>query len=502
MKRAIVVGSGFGGLSTAIRLQAQGYQTTILEKNNQVGGHASQLKIDGYTFDMGPSLITAPKIIDSIFEAAGKKRSDYIDFMPIDPFYRINYHDGSYLDYSPHVRHMQAQLSEFHPEDGRNYPEFLEYAQQIYKSVLEDGLGSQPFTTGTMLKFLPQATRLQAFRSAYSVAAKFFKDPRSRFAFSFHPLFIGGSPFNSPAIYLMIPYLEKDQGVWYTKGGMYSLVQALEKLFRDIGGAVLTDSPAERFEIDNGRVRGVTSNDVFYSADVVVSNAHFAHTHLDLIPPPHRKRWSAQRVKNRAYGMSTFLLYLGVNRQYPNLRHHTLILSKRYRELVKDIFDRKVLADDFSLYLHVPSRTDVSMAPAGKESMYVLAPVPNLQADVDWSVEAPRYRDKILNHLEHEFGMEGLQTNLEVCEMFTPRDFESQRNNYLGAAWGLEPRLTQSASFRPGNRSDDVKGLYLVGASTHPGAGVPGVMLSAEATEQAIIEDQGIIKSARERQSA
>lgn len=478
----------------AIRLQAKGIQTTLFEKNQQVGGHASQLRMDGYTFDMGPSLITAPQIIDKLFKAAGKQRSEYISLLPLDPFYRIHFHDGTFLDYGSNLQKMQKQLSSFHLDDGKNYPRFLDYAQRMYKAVIEDGMGSQPFTTGTLLKFLPQAVRLNAFRSTYAMAAKFFKDPRSRFAFSFHPLFIGGSPFNSPAVYLMIPFLEKQEGVWYTKGGMYSLVQALEQLFLDIGGKVLTRQPVDRFHIESGRIRGVFSQGEQYPADLVVSNAHFAHTHLDLIEAPHRRKWTEKRVRNQAYGMSTFLIYLGLNKQYPELNHHTLVLSKRYRELVRDIFTHKKLADDFSLYLHAPSRTDASMAPPGKDSVYVLSPVPNLDSAINWKEEGPRYRDRILHHLEHEFGLKDLQKNIEVCEIFTPEDFQHNRNNFLGAAWGLEPKLTQSASFRPANRSEDIRGLYHVGASTHPGAGVPGVMLSAEATEKAIIEDLALKK--------
>jgi len=491
MKKIIIIGSGFGGLSLAVRLQAQGYQVTIIEKNEKVGGHASQLKRKGYTFDMGPSLITAPDIVQKIFAAAGKRMEDYLDLLPLDPFYRIYYHDGTYLDYTGDSEKMKAEMARFNADDAANYDTFIARTRELYRAVIEDGLGSRPFDSWkTMLQFLPQALKLKALLPAYRFAANYFKDFRHRFAFSFHPLFIGGSPFRSPAVYQMIPYLEKTGGVWFSRGGMYSLVQALESVFREIGGEILTGQEVEEILVENGKAVGVQAGGKIFRADAVVSNADFKHTYGKLLAPQYRKKWSDRRLKRTAYGMSAYLLYLGVKKQYPRLLlHHTLILSQRYRALVKDIFDRRVLPEDFSMYLHVPSRTDASMAPEGSESMYVLIPVTNLSGNVDWHKTAEPFTQKVLDFLEHDFGLEGLQEAIEVKEIFTPLDFATQRNNVLGAAWGVEPRLTQTAIFRPHNRSEDVKNLYLVGASTHPGAGVPGVMLTAETTESVIRQD-------------
>jgi len=491
MKKVAVVGSGFGGLSAAIRLQARGFQVTIYEKNDRIGGHAYQLKKDGYTFDMGPSLITAPDIIDRIFQAAGKRLSDYLDLIFLDPFYRIFYHDGSMLDYCADGERMKRQMAAFNQADADNYDKFIDYVEKLYEAVITDGLGSQAFDYPTMLNFLPKAVKLNALFPAYHNVKRFFKDPRNQFAFSFHPLFIGGSPFRSPSVYLMIPFLEKHGGVWFTKGGMYSLVEALEKVFLEIGGQIRTNCEVQQISVENGRANGVVIADGFQEADAVISNAHFAHTYSDLIKPKARKKWSDRKVKNLSYGMSCFLMYMGVRKQYPRLLHHTLILSERYRELVSDIFDRKILADDFSMYLHVPTRSDEEMAPPGCESMYVLIPVPNLAGDIDWDEMAQPYADRVLKFLEEDFGMEDLRANIDVLELFTPKDFAEQRNNYLGSAWGVEPRMTQTASFRPRNRSEDVENLYLVGASTHPGAGVPGVMLTAETTEKLVLEDLG-----------
>jgi len=489
MKKAIIIGSGFGGLAIANRLQAKGFQVKLFEKNEKVGGHAYQLQQKGYTFDMGPSLITAPDIIDGVFKAAGRNMTDYLDLIYLDPFYRIYFHDGSMLDYTADSQRMKTQMAQFNKRDADNYDGFMNYVRQLYDAVITDGLGSAPFDISTLLQFLPKALKLKALKPAYKVVSKFFEDPRNRFAFSFHPLFIGGSPFRAPAVYLMIPYLEKAGGVWFTKGGMYSLVQAFENLFTETGGEIHTNSEVSEIVVRNRKAIGVIANGDFHQADIVVSNAHFAHTHLDLIKPESRRKFNERKVRKMDYSMSCFLMYIGVKKQYPQLKHHTLILSERYKELVKDIFDRKILPDDFSMYLHVPTRTDASMAPAGCESMYVLIPVPNLSGNTNWKQMAKPYSEKILSFLQEDFGLEGLRENIEVLELFTPDDFQTQRNNYLGSAWGLEPKLTQSASFRPSNSSNEIDGLYMVGASTHPGAGVPGVLLTAEATEKAIMDD-------------
>ncbi len=490
MKKVIIIGAGFGGLSAAIRLQASGFNVTILEKNAKVGGHAYQLKKKGYTFDMGPSLITAPDIIRSIFSSAGKKMEDYLDLIYLDPFYRIYFHDGSMIDYGPDANKMKMQMSQFNLQDAANYDKFMSYIQKIYKVVIEDGMGSKPFMDiKSLLKFAPKALSLSAMNTGYNVVKKYFSDERHRFMFSFHPLFIGGNPFRSPAVYLMIPYLEKIGGVWFTKGGMYSLVKALEKLFLDIGGTVETKSEVTRIKVENGQANGVYVSEEFYEADAVVSNAHFAHTYSNLIDENERKKWTDDKIKKMQYSMSCFLMYIGSKKQYPKLLHHTLILSARYKDLVTDIFDQKILPDDFSMYLHAPTRTDPKMAPEGGESMYVLIPTPNLAGNTNWKEMKKPYAEKILKFLEDDFGLKDLRKNIEVLEFFTPDDFATQRNNYLGSAWGVEPRLTQTATFRPHNRSEDIHNLYLVGASTHPGAGVPGVMLTAEATVKTMLED-------------
>ncbi len=490
MKKLVIIGTGLGGLSLGIRLQSKGYQVTILEKSDQIGGHASQRKQRGYTFDMGPSLFTAPGIVRKLFTCAGERMEDHLELIPLDPFYRIYFHDGSYLDYSGDSDRMRERMSQFNPWDARKYEQFIAHSGGIYRFIVEQGYGSRPFDSWlTMLKFIPQALKLRAFLPAYYLSTRYFRDFRHRFAFSFHPLFLGGSPFRVPAVYQMIPYLEKTEGVWYSRGGMYSLVEALAAVFRNLGGEIHTNHEAVQILVEDRRACGIVTSQKIFRADAVVSNADLQHTYETLLAPKYRRKWTDRRLRRVRYGMSAFMLYLGVRKKFPQLRHHTLILSERYRTLVKDIFDRHILPEDFSMYLHVPSRTDAAMAPPGCESMYVLIPVTNLSGNVDWEMAAEPFGQKVLEFLEHDFGLDGLQDAIEVKIVFTPQDFAQQRASHLGAPWGLEPIFSQSAIFRPQNRCEDVNGLYLVGASTHPGAGVPGVMLTAEATERVIRQD-------------
>ena len=488
-QKIVIIGSGFGGLAAAIRLQAKGMQVTLLEKNAKVGGHAYQLVKDGYTFDMGPSIITAPALIQRVFECAGRRMEDYLDLVKLDPFYRIYFHDGTSLDYTDDGEQMKRQMAQFSTKDADNYDRFMAHTRQLYDAVITDGLGATAFDLPTMLGFLPRALWLRALMPAYDFVKRYFDDPRHRFTFSFHPLFIGGNPFRAPAVYLMIPYLEKTGGVWFCKGGMYNLVRALADVFKQLGGIIETGAEVEQIIVENRCAKGVIANEAFYEADGVVSNADLIHTYGELIQSEHRRKWSNKKLRQTQYSMSAFLLYLGVRKKYPQLKHHTLILSERYKGFVTDIFDNKVLPDDFSMYLHIPSQTDPTMAPEGCESIYVLIPVPNLESGVNWEKTKKTYTNKVLTFLEDDFGLTDLKRSIEVLETFTPSDFKKQRNNHLGSAWGVEPKLTQTAYFRPNNRSEDIKNLYFVGASTHPGAGVPGVLLTAETTIKLVAKD-------------
>lgn len=487
--RAVVIGGGFGGLAAALRLQGRGVSVTLLEKRAAVGGRASRLREKGYTFDMGPSLITAPEVLDRAFRAAGTSLSDRLDLLPLDPYYRVCFHDGSVFDYNGNPEDMKARMARFHPGDAARFDAFMDAIRPIYEEVLEKGLGSTPFCDWrTMARFLPAALRLKAYKTVTGFVNGYFEDFRHRFLFSFHPLYIGGNPFRSPAVYLMIPYLERKGGVWYAPGGMYSVVDAMADAFRDAGGRILAGQAATRIRMERGRAAGVETASGFHPADMVVSNADFAHTYRNLVPPSHRRKWTDRAVARKDHTMGCFLIFLGVRKTYPDLRHHTLILAERYRGLLEDIFDRRILPPDFSLYLHAPCRTEPGMAPPGCESLMVLAPVANLLSGIDWEREKAGFADRILAFLE-AWGLEGLRSHAEVFRIVTPSDFEREFNAYQGNAFGLQPNLSQTGWFRPHNRSEDVPNLYLVGAGTHPGAGVPGVLLSAEAAEACILED-------------
>jgi len=491
-KRAVVIGGGFGGLAMAIRLQAAGVQTTLLEKREKVGGRAYQLKDRGYTFDMGPSLITAPAILNGVFQAAGRDLRDYVDLIPLDPFYRVYFHDGSYIDYNGNPEEMKQRMRAFHPGDADRYDDFMRAVEPIYDAVIGDRLGSKPFDRlGGFASFLPTLLKLNAWMPAAWFVNRYFKDPRHRFLFSFHPLFLGGNPFTAPSIYLMIPYLERVGGVWFTTGGMYRVVEALATVFQEIGGVIETDCEVTRVVVEGGRATRVEAGERSFSTDLVVSNTDIAHLYGTLLKETPRKRWTEKKLAKLDHTMSCFLLYLGTRKQYPQLEHHTLILAERYRELLVDIFDKKILPPDFSMYLHVPTRTDPSMAPEGCESMYVLVPVANNASGIDWSTEKEPFAKRVLDFLE-AWGMEGLQESLEVMHIMTPDDFASELNAHLGNAFAVEPKVSQTAWFRPHNRSEEVPNVYLAGAGTHPGAGVPGVLLSAEATYGCVARDLGL----------
>lgn len=490
--RAVVIGAGFGGLAAAMRLQGRGFKVTLLEAREKVGGRAYRLQKGGYTFDMGPSLITAPEVLDRAFRAAGTSLADRLGLLPLDPYYRVCFHDGSVFDYNGNPRDMKERMRAFDPGDAENLDAFMEAIRPIYEEVLEKGLGSTPFCDWrTMVRFLPKALRLGAWRTVTSFVNRYFKDFRHRFIFSFHPLYIGGHPFRSPAVYLMIPYLERKGGVWYAPGGMYSVIEAMAAAFTDAGGVIHTGRPAAGLRVEGGKATGVETAEGFLPADVVVSNADLVHTYRDLVPQAtnqSRRHWTGKRLARLKQTMGCFLIFVGVRRAYPGLAHHTLILAERYKGLVDDIFGAKALPEDFSLYLHAPCRTEPGMAPPGGESLMILAPVANLTSGMDWEAGKAAFADRILAFLE-AWGLPGLRAEAEVLEIRTPEDFARDLRAHQGNAFGIQPLLSQTGYFRPHNRSEDIPNLYLVGAGTHPGAGVPGVLLSAEAAEACILED-------------
>lgn len=486
----IVVGAGFGGLAAAIRLQAAGYQVVLVEKRDQLGGRAGQLKVDGYTFDMGPSIITAPHLLEDLWASAGARLKDDLDLLPLTPYYRIYFADGRHFDYGGTQEQVETQLRGFDPTSVEAYHHFMRASGQIYRRAFGDLAGQSFHRFSSMARILPELVRLNAVRSVYDFVSRFFQDPQLRTVFSFHPLFIGANPFRASAIYAIVPYLERQGGVWFARGGMHAVVQAMHALFQRLGGRTRLSAPVEEVLIDevSHRALGVRlAGGEQVSASAVVLNADVAAAYMQLVPARFRQRMTDHRLKRYRYAMSCFLLYLGLDRQYADkVLHHTIVMSPRYRGLIHDIFDGEGLPPDMSLYLHAPTRTDASMAPPGGESLYALAPVPHLGHGIDWQRQAQPFRDRIVRFLEHDFGLSGLEQSIRVERRYTPLDFRDDLSSYLGSAFSIEPTLLQSAWFRPHNISEDIPGLYLVGAGTHPGAGLPGVLLSARITCQLI----------------
>ncbi len=484
-RRALVIGSGFGGLAAAIRLRARGYETTILEMRDKPGGRAYVFEDRGFIYDAGPTIITAPFLIDELFELAGRKTADYVNIVPVTPYYRIVFHDGRVFDYTGDEAQIIEQIKRFNPGDVSGYLEFVKKSRAIFERAFID-LADRPFSSfADMLRVAPDLIRLRSHESVYRLVSRYVKDPALRVVFSFHPLLVGGNPFQSSSIYAMIHYLERQWGVHFAMGGTGALVQALVKLFEEMGGTLRLNTRVEELLVDNGAARGVrlTSGEEL-PADLVVSNADVANFYKKAVPKTVRHKWTDAKLDRMRYSMGLFLIYFGTDRTYPDVAHHSIVLSARYKELLEDIFQKKILADDFSLYLHAPTRTDPTLAPPGCECFYVLSPVPHLGGNVDWNAVKESYADAILASLEKL--CPDLRKHIVSKLIWTPLDFESQLDAHLGSAFQFEPILTQSAWFRPHNVSEDVKNFYLVGAGTHPGAGLPGVLSSAKLLERVL----------------
>ncbi len=485
-KHAVVIGSGFGGLAAAVRLGARGYRVTILEKLDAPGGRAYVHRQDGFTFDAGPTIVTAPFLFEELWALCGRRLSDDVDLRPVSPFYRIRFEDGSSFDYTGDAEAMRAEIAKFSPGDVAGYERFMTASEAIFRVGFEK-LGHVPFDRWTdMARIIPEMMRLKSYRTVAGLVGQYIKDPRLRVALSFHPLLIGGNPFSASSIYSLIAFLERRWGVHFAMGGTGRLVDGLVGLILGQGGMVRYGAEVAAITVTDGAATGVRlKNGEEIASDIVVSNADSAWTYRYLLPAGNRRRWTDKRIERSRYSMSLFVWYFGTRRRYPDVAHHTILLGPRYRELLKDIFDRKILAVDFSLYLHRPTATDPSLAPEGCDGFYVLSPVPHLESGTDWKETAETYR-RALSRFLGQTVLPGLEDNIVTSRVTTPQDFQDRLLSFRGAAFGLEPVLTQSAWFRPHNRSEDVKGLYLVGAGTHPGAGLPGVLSSARILDSVV----------------
>jgi phytoene desaturase len=481
---AIVIGSGFGGLAAAVRLGARGYKVTVLERNGGPGGRGHTHRIDGFTFDAGPTIITAPFLFEELWSLCGRRLSDDVELRAMDPFYKIRFPDGATFSFNGDRAAMRAEVERFSPGEANHFDSFLAMSEAIYRIGFEK-LGDTPFDSILdMARIAPQLLKLRGYLSVYDVVSSFFKDERLRTIFSFHPLLIGGDPFRASSIYCLITFLEKTFGVHSAIGGTGALARGLVGLIEGQGGEVRYRADVKQILIDGGKAVGVELADgERLRANIVVSNADSAWTYRNLVPAHARRRWTDAKLNRAKYSMGLFVWYFGTDRRYDDVGHHTILMGPRYRELLKDIFRRKTLAEDFSLYLHRPTATDPSVAPPGCDAFYVLSPVPNLQGGQDWRVEAEPYRQRIQAWLEANL-LPALGRHVVVSRVTTPLDFRDRLNATHGEGFGLEPLLTQSAWFRPHNRSEEVENLFLVGAGVHPGAGLPGVLSSARVLDK------------------
>jgi phytoene desaturase len=529
-KTAIVIGSGIGGIACAMRLQSLGFDTRLLEKLDAPGGRAYVRRAEGFTFDMGPTVLTVPHFIEELFSlerdhamlgepdfphevlgddkritsgiSGGPNTSRYLDIIPILPFYRIYFDDNTFFDYDADPANVRRQIMALAPEDMEGYERFHEAARAIFnRGFLE--LGYTYFgNVGQMLGVVPDLLKLGAVQPLFSLIKKYFKSDKMRQVFSFEPLLVGGNPMKVPAIYAMIHFVEKTWGIHFAKGGTGALVSAMIRKFEEMGGTLQLNAEVASIDVVKRGGKRIATGVTLKSgetlpADLVVSNADYATTYMKMIDKAHRTINRDALVKFRKQSMSLMVIYFGYRRQDgdPDLQHHNIILGPRYEELLTDIFERKILGPDFSQYLHIPTLTDPSLAPEGHHAAYTLIPVPNNQSDLDWSKIGEAYKDKVLTFLEERGYIPNLKERLVYQSFVTPDYFEQTLGSYVGNGFGVEPVLTQTAFFRPHNRSEDVSNLYLVGQSTQPGGGTPSVMMSAKMTVREIARDFGVAAS-------
>ena len=481
---AIVIGAGLGGLAAAMRLGAKGYAVTVLDRLDQPGGRGSSVTQDGHRFDLGPTIITVPQVYEELWAACGRDFHEDVDLRPMDPFYEVRWQDGSTFTARQDTDAMLAEVARLSPRDVKGYKKFLKDSEARYVVGFEGMVAKPMHRLWETIKVLPQFAMLRADRSILGLAKARVKDPRLRMALSFHPLFIGGDPRNVTSMYALVAYLEKEFGVHYAMGGVQAIAQAMTNVIRSQGGQVRQGVEVDEILIEGGAAKGVklTNSDTI-NAELVVSNADAGHTYQRLMRNAPRKRWTDKKLKSRRWSMGLFVWYFGTKgtaKMWPDVGHHTITNAPRYEGLLKDIFIKGKLSDDMSLYIHRPSKTDPSVAPAGDDTFYVLSPVPHLGFDdpVQWEKEAAIYKAKM--QVEVEKTMPGFAEHISTEMVLTPEDFRDRYLSPNGSGFSIEPRILQSAWFRPHNVSEEAKGLYLVGAGTHPGAGVPGVISSAE----------------------
>lgn len=488
---AVVIGAGLGGLASAMRLGARGYRVSVMDRLDSPGGRGSSLMRDGHRFDLGPTIVTVPQIFRELWAACGRDFDADVDLRALDPFYEIRWPDGSTFTARQDGDAMRAEVARLSPGDLKGYDAFVRDSEARYWFGFEDLGRRSMHRLGDLIKVLPKFAWLRADRSVYAHAARRVKDERLRMALSFHPLFIGGDPFNVTSMYTLVSHLEKEFGVHYAIGGVDAIARAMGRVIEDQGGVIRQGAEIDEILLKEGRARGVrlTSGEIV-TADIVVSNADAGHTYDHLLRNHKKRRWTPARLRRARWSMGLFVWYFGTKGTAETWRdagHHTILNGPRYKGLVRDIFRTGKLSDDMSLYVHRPSVTDPTVAPKGDDTFYALSPVPHLghANPVDWQAEAEPYRQKVQKVLEEQL-LPGLGDHLTASEVFTPETFRDRYLSPHGTGFSIEPRILQSAWFRPHNVSEEAQGLYLVGAGTHPGAGLPGVISSAEVLDKLV----------------
>ena len=479
-KKAVVIGAGFAGIATALRLRALGYQVTLLERLANLGGRAQVFQRGGYRHDAGPTVITAPFLFDELYELFGEKLEDHLDFVPLDPFYRFHFADGSQFDYRASIEDTLTEIRRFSVDDADGYLKLLEKSKKVYDVGFKK-LVHRPFTrVWDMVKQIPALLILKCYKTVAQMVNSHLKHPLIRQAFSIHPLLVGGNPFKTTAIYTLIHYLERRWGVFFCMGGTGKLVDELGALMARQGIDIQCNADVDEIILEHKTAKGVRlSNNATIDADLVVFGGDPETCYQHLLPQSKPRLPSIKKQ----YSMGLYVLYFGTKKLYPDVAHHSIWMGPRFKQLLSEIFDSKQMSEDFSLYLHRPTATDKSFAPDGCESFYVLCPVPNLQGNIDWSTEAQKLRDRIIDALEDSI-LPQLSSVIEEVFWMTPEDFANDYRSMHGAGFSIEPRLTQSAWFRFHNRDKAIANLYFVGAGTHPGAGLPGVVSSAKVVEE------------------
>ena len=490
-KKAIVIGSGFGGIAISLRLQKLGYETTVIEKLNDIGGRARVFKVNGFKHDAGPTVITAPFLFDELFSLFGKKRQDYLNFVPLEPWYRYYFHDGKTFDYCSTVEKTNEQISKFNTKDVKGYARLLNKSKKIF-DVGFTQLADKPFISFfKMLGVVPNLIILQSYLTVSQLVNRYLKNPYLRKAFSIHPLLVGGDPHTTTSIYALIHYLERKWGVFFCMGGTGKIVSELKKLMIENGVKIKINTEVKEFVLENNKIsKIITNNEEIKNFDLVVCNADPPMVYSKLLNKYNFNR-PFKKEKNLLYSMGLFVLFFGTTKKYNEVAHHTIWMTERFKSLLSDIFKKKKLSDDFSLYIHRPTATDISFAPEGCDSFYVLCPVPNLQGKINWETESESLKDRIIKELSKTI-MPNLEDTITDVFWMNPNDFKNDYNSMHGSGFSIAPIFTQSAWFRYHNKDKKIKNLYFSAAGSHPGAGIPGVLSSAKVVENIIKNELNI----------